>query len=680
MELYIGSIGYTKVPTGHDVFMGYDKTVRHLEKMIPKNGEYMFEEYTAVPKKKGRKYYTILIKHETATRVLVRGKTNIELVPTREQKGLWWDPPFFWKDGFHQRSSGANLGFNTCGRHLVQALDEYDQVLNETYVTVVPRQMTLEQYYVMENEVRDIFESSLSTRPANSDLLKESKKELYNLHNFEKLVNETNYWLNEIIKHPEEKLIKEQIKVKKQQIRKWDSRSLLELQLYPFRERISTTTNIKSHHIIEHQMILHFLERLLDRCVREIRIENSILLQLQKEWEERQALISTLQNSQEIAQAERRCLPIRSDFDLLKERSSRWGHLVYTLRHWSDDPLFQVDSEPFEYTHLFQIHPIYNNIPGIMDDFDMIEPKLENSERESVEQIMKSPYLYEVWVLLQLDSELKRFRFFPETPIAQSLIAHIQKTDGRINDLSGWKSRYKNGDIGDTIGLYYEPLVNGLTPDYLLLYKKHGGSTWDGHVIDAKYKPYSLMSPDILKLDIKHSCLRYLDTLTIQDVIFKSASLLHIDPAINLWNYESPETYLIKCISVQPQKKENLNILIKQILHYHAGRGNICPSCGHNTQTLKGQLDFKKTYICQQKDCGEVWVDSVCWNRTAHRKAPAKFRLFKYQHNNYNRQRADQWDVYCPICNKSFSDRPHRHSNIKHSGFTPIPLPFETHF
>ncbi|WP_235263308.1 hypothetical protein [Exiguobacterium aurantiacum] len=229
------------------------------------------------------------------------------------------------------------------------------------------------------------------------------------------------------------------------------------------------------------------------------------------------------------------------------------------------------------------------------------------------------------------------------------------------HQLRGFKLTLSHPQTKDALTIAYEPTLQSSggenrRPDFFISFRSHSDGTNHRHTLDAKYKPYG--QPEFhqrLASDLERSCKRYFDDFKGTAHEITSATLVHSYSCrdVHHWNIKNrdhiPHRYAQ--FNIAPGQTTHLATYIKRLIHYYSGEYQYCPSCGTVTEGI--DEGYKVTYVCK---CQEVWVNNTCKNEfkrdhPIHLKA---IRLLKYAHGNYNQQVANNWDVHCPVCDRSF--------------------------
>ena len=640
-----------KTQTLRDKISYIEEDVMIFEELPQENQLFVMNEYSKGPQ---NKLLRIGVESEEASRISVIGEnTTTELIQSKTKPGFWYEQSNSWiENGFPTRSDSC-FGINACGQWEIIAYNVHNDPIEKKKVLILPSTLSIQQYKLMQLEVKSLFEALAFTRKENNEknYLKETQTWLYPLDQLVSLMEDLSPWMEKVIENPMEQL--EQIRKKQlyTQIKKWDSHSVIERAVFPYRNKISVRETVKNTDIIEHKMILGALETIKSRILQETAIEKAILNQLNDDLITRLELLNMKSVSFK-AEMEQRCTLLQKDKSTLEERQKEWGNCLGQIETYLEADIFQTSSVEMNFTHLFVSEPSYMTIFNLLEKIECLAPQLESQKKDFIEAMMNSPHLYEVWMLLQLIHQFRRLKF-DCSKAWESLFKKYEEN----NSLRGWRFRMspKNPELLNECVLFYEPTIKqdndqSLKPDYFILYRSSPTEDWQGHTLDAKYKPYSSLSQNVINNDLERSGRRYYQNLNKRNVVMKSAALVHIDRDSVHWNVDEGRIYETSHFSAIPGELKNLEIYMTRLLHYHFRLEKICPSCG-GAVTPRDQ-GYKVTYICEND--GEVWVSNTCrYKRRFH--PDQDIRLMKYVSLNYNVQVQDNWDVHCPACTRDYN-------------------------
>ncbi len=573
-------------------------------------------------------------------------RQTTQLVQSTLKPGYWYEPTKSWRENGYEEKKEAIFGGNACGTWHVSALDEKGDILEEESVIIIPSTMTYDQYKTMQAEVKSLFEN-LAVGPGVGGLLKETQLSLFNVEELLSILKEMKEWLQKICEAPSEQLIRTRAKVKRDRITKWDAQSIVESAVFPFRDQLSVPVIVKETNLDEHRMIRFMLEGIKDRVIHEMTVEQSAFNHLRKEKNKRRET-SLFVSGDMRNHLENRISAVQKDIDCLMARRKQWEQCCAYVEGMLDESLFDVEPLSPEMTHLFSHDLSYGAVYDLNEQFEALNPQLVPTEQDFVESMMNSPHLYEVWTLLQLVHHISKLKFDCSN-VCKSLVDYY----ARNKKISDWRFKFVNSERGEFF-LYYEPDLymdnKKLKPDYLLLYRRNGEDTWQGHTLDAKYKPYTRLSTNKIRKDIDRSCVRYLTKIKQNTIVMRSSSLVHVDEQANNWNVNQDATYSISHFSLLPGDTENISTYLKRIFHFFGGKKDLCINCGGIADVEdKG---YKQTYICPHDK--EVWVSNICRYKSSHSWSSRHLALMKYASGNYNTQVNNRWDVHCPVCDKDY--------------------------
>jgi len=639
------------------------------------------EYFTCEYKKHKRRMTQIGVVVENATRVVV---TQFERVVARltldKKSGVWYHKQEKWfENNFRQKTDGI-FGINAGGSFTVVAYDKNDIVIDRVIVNITPGTMSLEEYQQMQKDVLRLFELfsyDLTKINQNEDIfLRRVQLPLFPQHQFEELLDQFIESFNEIIKMPEHDLMQVEKKVSIQQVKKWTPSMIIENEIKQ-NGKVRAIINEKIIDIKEHRMIRFMVEEFQQRIDMELFAEQNHFDTLLNELEQLEDAIR--KETSYLARSFRKLTEIiQSDCEKLKKRIYQWLNMKQKVNKVFEQPLLQCDSQTVEETHLFRMHPLYSEVYSLYDEYEKLSPVQEDTFRQFIQSILKSPTLYEVWILLKIIQQLSHW----DKTIPYQFIKDL-KSENYVDATSirGYRKKFNLEERSFEVDLYYDYTFSetGYRPDFVIGFFNRAEEKWYMHTLDAKYKSYSRMKKGKQKIlkDLKDSGVKYLNELFSNqpNILLKSATLVHPDVNLVNWNVKNSELnplglqHRLAHFSFTPKNNKNLEIYFKRMLHECSHLKTCCPSCGKKIKAEKDELKefankkgYKTTYIC--KDCNVVWVANFCsscfyYGRGMNtiEKENKVFRLarplYKYSHNNYNLQVDDKWDVHCPTCNKT---------------------------
>lgn len=637
-------------------------SVNVLNEMNKRDGIYYFQEYSRV----NNRSVKIGVEIEKASRVSIKNHPYISFIESSNQIGLWYMEP----------DTEAEIGFNVCGRFAIEAFDINDELISQENILIFPKTMTIEQYDLMQAEVRDLliaFHTLPSSKELHGDRLVRSSS--FPLQDFKILLQKFKRGLEDVLEAPAEILTTLQKQMRRESIKRWTPRTLANSQQAAGQPKIKTEILERTHHILEHRMIRHMLDTLNAMIQQAHSVESASASVLENEIKSRsrvstvsqsgteRSVMSALRGKQE--EVKRRLSETLEKIDTLNDMK----RLLQLFRY--EEPLFNVSPEPVEETHLFIHDPRYNEVFECYEQMINLIPRIKFEKKQFIDMMVKSPYLFEVWTLLQLYSECMRLQFVPTTSITDQMFINFNKHK-KLKQLT---IKFTHLGTKDRIHITYEPEItipdgSLRKPDYYISFINEKAKSHTHHTLDAKYKPYSAPRFDkILRRDILHSCRRYMQDFSGSKYQLQSASLVHNDAIADThnWNVRLDQElpYTFSHFNIAPGRTNHLNTYMKRIIHQYNGNYGYCPSCGKMNIGDPYPADgapYKWTYICE---CQEVWVNNMCKSEYRRRYHPDNLRkkdirLLKYAHGNYNKQVEDRWDVHCQVCNRSHQGRIHQ--------------------
>lgn len=656
-------------------------------------------------RKKG-KMTQIGVRVTQAVEVMVRQfEQNIVSLVYDERANIWYQKSEQWLEEGYKRATDGIFGINVGGSFEVVALNAAGEVIEQATVHITPGTMSLEEYKEMQQEVRHLFEVFAydltdDTRLENN-LLRRIQMPLFPLAPFQEIIENTVLLMEELVAHPEVTLRPTLKKVHVKDVRKWTPALIIEETIRQ-QGKVTALINEPVTDIQENRMLRYMLEQYVERIQSELTGEQRQYRAFQHEKAELEVMIAQ-ERGEMIVQPKKLVQVLEADCQLLEQRQKQWQALLAAVEDVLEQQLLQGESEQLEETFLFRMHPQYSELYALFLQYEELTPELTDTFRLFIQGLLKSPTLYEVWVLLKIIQQLSQWGANPK-----EFIEDLEQSCVIPNThlISGYRKQFKLPNRPFDVWLYYDTVLDetGYRPDFVIGFQNIETGYWAFHTLDVKYKNYSAMrrGETSFETDIERSAYRYFVELLRPNYTVQSASLVHLDDKNQHWNakpdYLFPKTaaHQLAHFKLSPHHSEGLAIYFKRLLHEGSDYGSCCPSCGmrqegnvRNYQIKNGQHKWKTYYTCEA--CNEFWVANFCGdcaynnrntlegrvgdfahvlgNKEAHFSYPRP--LYKYPTANYNLQVGDEWEVHCPSCNRLvYPERPYDFVDNVYSGPT----------
>lgn len=640
----------------------------------------------------------------TAAEVIVRqfGQNVLALIYDN-QSDIWYHGNSTWIENDFKRKTDGIFGINVGGSFEVVALDHAGVELDKVSVNITPGTMSIEEYKIMQQEVRHLFEVfsyDLSDDAfQESNLLRRVQMPLFPLTIFQKLIFDVETIFHELNERPEVELRQFTKKVHVKDVRKWTPALIIEDALKQ-RGKVTAVMNEQVTDIRENRMIKFMMDEYVNRAKIEIEAEQRQLQLFQLEIDELNLMLSQTFGELRIKPLQLLDVLVK-DCELLEHRIKQWKGIIQTLKEIMDNSILQVDSEQPEETHLFRMHPHYSELYNLYLEYEKLLPELTDTFRFFIQSLLKSPTLYEVWVLLKIVQHLTQWGLNPKEFVSDLEQNYIQPN---THEISGYRKLFVLPDRPFDLAIYFDYtfLETGYRPDFVIGFKNNQTLEWSFHSLDVKYKNYSAMknSRENYLTDMERSAYRYLQELLRPQNMVKSATLVHLDKSSTHWNTKPANliqghgNHKLAHFMLSPLHSKNLSIYFKRLLHEGSEYENCCPSCGKERlgerkkfPIIYGRGSFgkdkhrwKTLYTCDE--CNELWVANFCSDCSFNNRnyLVADYNaydyprpLYKYPTNNYNMQVEDEWEVHCPTCNRlSHPERPYHFTDDDYFGPTVV--------
>ncbi|KMN41284.1 hypothetical protein [Lysinibacillus sp. LK3] len=651
--------------------------IQIINELAFSQGIYYTCEYNRVKKKMTQ----IGVQIPSAVKVVVEQFNNVVATLTYDELNeVWYHREKRWiSDDFIQKTDSI-FGVNAGGSFQIKGYDSTMELLASQEVIVTPGTMSIEEYIEMQLEVKRLFDIFSYDYMQNSYVeemkLQSIQLPFFPIDTLAGMITNIENLLKRIAKEPANELTIMPIKVWRHQVKKWRVKTILQMELNES-DKIKTDVYTTSTDIKEHRMIRRMLEILLERINTEQSAETNFILGLLGEISELKQAIDKEKSFKLKQVMKNQLISLQMDVRKLQLRTNQWFNFNRTINSLINYDFLQFDSMEIEETHLFRMHPLYSDLYEVYLQYEKLVPKHSTTFRFFVQSILKSPTLYEIWILLKIFEQLKAW--------GADLKIFIDDIKNRFLEkgtISEYKGIFKLENAPFNVAIYYDFLheQSGYRPDFIIgIYHKEK-KRWFMHILDAKYKEYSAMKNgvDVLRTDLLRSATRYLATFeSNESVNFRTAAIIHPDQNIGWWNIKDAEINLSRQqhtyahFSFTPRNQQNLHIYLKRLLHEKSALGYFCLNCAKKVDGEIGYIrkdrynkllrKWKNTYICDS--CQIVWVENYCGdcakkgkdlidyydlNEQLWLKRPRP--LYKYATYNFNVQVNDEWNVHCPTC------------------------------
>ncbi|MER2107243.1 MAG: hypothetical protein ABS949_09915 [Solibacillus sp.] len=628
------------------------------------------------------KLVQIGVRADQAKKVIVQQFEQLEVPLTyNEEYQIWYHARSFWQDGGYEQKTDGIFGINAGGSFILKAYDANGELLEEQEVVITPANMSLEEYHEMQYEVQRLLEIFSMDYASNSSTeeVKFSTIHLpfFPLSQLTKILRHFDQILVGIAVEPSYTLTTVSQKMQRQHITKWDAKTILQSEMSAT-EKVRVNVQEASQNIQEHRMLRYMLQQFDERIQLERNVEDNYLVKLEAELAELVLAIDRERSAKLLATMKNQRIHLQKDREQLKARAKSWQAVATAVQAMLEYDFLRFGEQEVEETHLFRMHPLYSELYMSYMEYESLLPVYSPSLRLFIQSILKSPTLYEIWVLLKL---LERFQIWGAD--CHQFYEEIMERYAVHGTISGYVGQFELVNKPFNLRVYYDYKHegNGLRPDFMLEFFTNDAqyTMSQRHFLDAKYKAYHVMNGGVAELreDLRHSARRYLERFVqTAECEYKSASIIHPDVPSTWWNVmgqdvnPQQEVHRYAHFAFTPRNQQALAIYLKRILHESSGAGHCCPNCAsayvtveYGPKIAQGRevRKWKVTYICES--CHLVWVANYCracvnnhrhlipyYDHLENRHLLKPTPLYKYATNNFNVQVRDQWNVHCPAC------------------------------
>lgn len=627
-------------------------------------------------------------------------KSKAERIPLNydERLDVWFDM------GDEER---APVGINQCGTFFFEAENDKGYVVDRTRdVLISSKLLSEEEFGQMKDEIANILEELAVSINGPVNSLNQKEEQINRIKETYKKMEGLKVLLLDIDSNPHFELTQKSKLQNYSKIKRINIRTLIEKKLYPFKDKFMVTENVPSTEIVEHRMIRWSLEILRKDLSRYLLNEQVKISEVNDRIEDLSTSQGLLGNQSDLSfEGKRISNSIEKDLIYLRkillqaeEMESNIESILNLVDECLQLSIFSGMAEELAITQLFTFSPIYSQV------FQYINELLDEKNKKGItnvyQSLQKTPFLYEIWGLLSIIQSLIYYCGFNPTKNPFLKIKYYVENGLNLEGINFTFERpvYRspnNGNQGTFINgkniheqqksslkleLYYERVIEDAEkpykPDYTFIF--NDGRLEKTAFLDAKYKPIE-DEKSWNKIIKEVSFNKYYKTLKYKPIV---SFLMHPkqfeDARINNWNMITKQReasrHLFGSFHFRPSERSGFIRWINMIVHYHLMYDGVCFHCGTQQSTLCESTEgknWRKYHTCQNNDCEAFWVKSSCFNRTdgsnklndAHSNISATlYKYTKHSKMNYHLETDNDWDVLCPVCDKSAKDLPRRYN------------------
>lgn len=592
-----------------------------------------------------------------------------------QEARCWYDRGLYDQKGIHNNVIDAPIGMNQCGTYYVVAMNEQDIIIEISKpIQVIPSLVTNKEFNIMLDEISLIGDWLLYYSTLEKDI-GQDEWEILQANETTEHLEELSQLLNVINEKPAEQLQSKRERILYRQVKRMDSRLLIERAMFPFHESANAPITEVSFNIYEHRAIRGTLELLHEKWIGQLNTTNQKLSTLRNS-------LSYLPIHKEVVKLplneEQRFIAEQTPINIAAKRNtieksikvyetnkSAWLTAIKKIEQLLEleflrDLPFTEELNP---SYLFEMDAFYAEV------YEQLIMLLQHRSKPWVlnfqESLKKTPDLYETWCFLKICSLLtKEAGFSPKENFLTKIQNHVKSyTKERPSLLSGisftferpiFSFRKSNNDYRNVkdkmkLTVYYDEYVTDkdgelLRPDICLVFSV--GNNWSKKVyLDMKYKPIDFIEQEIKQVAYHKYYLRMNSEAL-------ASFIVHPNTMAPNWSWSDPNslksTHTFGCFSLRPTDTRQWTTFLTMLFHYRFRLWTTCCSCGsHNLSEYHIELTgggFEKYYItCMNPDCKQFYVRSHCFSCHKH--------LCKYPPHsslNYHNVRGQTWYVSCP--------------------------------
>lgn len=525
-------------------------------------------------------------------------------------------------------------------------------------ILVKPSIISIEQYDQMVDMLLNINMLLVNQNDSETYLYKEGKYidlSEYILH----LVNEIEFNLSNIEKSPGRRLIKEDKKVSYNKIKKFNSKILLEKDMYPFKDKFLAPVTKETFNIYENRLIYNFLldlkkfielnqyevKSLLIKEEREKVEINKILLKYNTIDYKKRLEIRKEKNDKKIKNLENQLINLRFCNLRVKE------YLDTTI--FKELKVVNLMREEVKITQLF-IHDIfYNKMYKLIQEFYDFSGKEFNIDAEELK--IKNLYeIFEVWAYFYMVKVMVREQGWI-IPKKSNIVYNANKYIKENGNLHGFIINLEHKLMNNNkvfLKIIYNKTLNlenkKLRPDYTFEFDIDGNKKI--FYLDAKYHNYLDDSNESLNKDLNNTAFnKYYNELIKTEYKATGSYILHCVDNLKYRYFggNKGNTHRIGGFSMLPDKHNDFKVWISLIMEWFYDEYRVCWECGSletNVESMETRGKNEKKHITC-KNCGSFWVKTKCESCSCK-------KLIKHdlESKQYHKKTNEKWMVHCPEC------------------------------
>ena len=482
------------------------------------------------------------------------------------------------------------------------------------------------------------------------------------------LVNEIEFNLSNIEKNPGRRLIKEDKKVSYNKIKKFNSKILLEKEMYPFKDKFLAQVTKENFNIYENRLIYSFLldlKKFIELNESEV---NSLLIKEKSEKEEINKLLGKYTTPEYKKRLEIRKEKINNKINKLKNQKNNLKFCNLRVEKYLDTTIFKelkvvtLMREEVKITQLFIHDMFYNKMYKLIQEFYDFSSKEFNIDTEELK--IKNLYeIFEVWAYFYIVKVMVREQGWI-IPKKSNIVYNANKYIKENGNLHGFiinlEHKLKNHNKV-SLKIIYNKTLNlenkKLRPDYTFEFDIDGNKKI--FYLDAKYHNYLESGYECFKKDLNDTAVnKYYNELIKTEYEATGSYILHcVDDSIyrefsgnkgNEKNKENPHS--IGGFSMLPDKHNDFKVWISLIMEWFYDEYRVCWECGSletNVESMETRGKNEKKHITC-KNCGSFWVKTKCESCSCK-------KLIKHdlESKQYHKKTNEKWMVHCPKCGSS---------------------------
>lgn len=594
--------------------------------------------------------------------VRVLGSESIEkhsvCIERIQRKELIYDPIskcFIEADGENQ------IGISEVGFVSINVYEKISsQICIQENILVKPVIIEWNQFEQMVDLIKNIDQELIVNKSAYVSM--NFNNEVFNLASYiKKLLKSINSSLESIDVEPAVELKKQYAKIKREKLRKYNSKILIQQALYPHKRKYIGEETIETIEIYENRIIYFSLLR-IDKLIATVTKKCNI--QSQKLEKENSQIIEVLKGACEpdyVRHLQAKQNRVKEQMKQCHDEMKIWDKNKSIIEQYLNLAIFKGYRNKRDTRELLRltanfIHDIrYKHIYSVLKEFYnnvYNEVDLIKNDMLGIKEMYE---VFEIWTLF----EMIRVLVTEQGWVLKSynISKAVKEYRNKYGNLYGFTVRLEHKLANNTqvnLSIIYNKTLQledqSLRPDYTFEYEGTGKTMT--FYLDAKYHGYTGSENNVYK-DIEETAIqKYLLPLEETKYGAIGSFIVHcVDDNKNIsYGGQKGRYHRAGGFSLTPTNSIYFSTWISLCMEYFFKEYTTCWACG--SIEVKEEESFtmgdKKKYYYTCNHCKSFWVKTHC--NSCGNRLLVKHDLPQKQ---YHKLTSEKWMVHCPVCDSA---------------------------